>query len=81
MFVVNCNAIFIILVNGLKGVLIDDKTPIVCGGLLPFTANCYKVENGNWSQTYTMNAARGHFCAMAMSPYQDRFSILKIFLY
>jgi hypothetical protein len=58
-----------ITTRGTVGGLLDNKVPIVCGGLN--VKDCYQYQQGQWQLSFPMNENRYHSAGMVSSPYQN----------
>lgn len=56
-----------VLVFGTVGGLLDQTTPMICGGQTPKTNQCYKYQAGAWLQTFPMVKPRVHFMGFSTS--------------
>jgi len=57
-------------IRGVSGGLVDNQTPLVCGGLDPVTANCYTYQKPNWVPAASMTTARFHFGIQPITSFQ-----------
>jgi hypothetical protein len=55
---------------GSFGGLINNKIPLICGGLSSET-NCFQYQSGSWQKTFSLNANRLYSTARAGSPYPN----------
>lgn len=56
-------------IRGTSGGLLDNKIPLVCGGIS--VQDCFQYREGKWEATFPMNENHFHFSSMPSSPYKN----------
>jgi len=67
---------FPIKIRGISGGLIEKKTPIVCGGLSPYSNKCYMYIKPNWIPFAAMTVQRYHFGILPITDFAGKKALL-----